>query len=40
MGIKPRKKDGGIDMNDYPIIEQHEGGGIILAKLDELINFV
>ncbi len=39
MGIKPRKKDGGIDMNDYPIIEQHEGGGIILAKLDELINW-
>lgn len=39
MGVKARKKDGGIVMDDYPIIESHEGGSIILASLDSLVNW-
>jgi NADH-quinone oxidoreductase subunit B len=37
MGIIKKKQD--IEINDYPIIESHEGGSIILAKLDDLVNW-
>lgn len=36
MGIK-KKSDFG--KNDYPIIAEYEGGGIILANLDALLNW-
>jgi NADH-quinone oxidoreductase subunit B len=37
MGI--RKKKDPFYINDYPIIEEHAGGGIISAQLDALINW-
>jgi len=37
MGIIKKKQD--IEINDYPILESHEGGSIILAKLDDLVNW-
>jgi NADH-quinone oxidoreductase subunit B len=36
MGVK-KKND--IENNEYPIVEVYEGGGIMLAKLDALINW-
>jgi NADH-quinone oxidoreductase subunit B len=39
MGVKPRKKDGGLVMDDYPIVAEYEGGSIILAQFDKLINW-
>lgn len=36
MGIN-KKSD--FDKNDYPIIAEYEGGSIILAQLDKLINW-
>jgi NADH-quinone oxidoreductase subunit B len=36
MGIN-KKKD--IEKNEYPIVAEYEGGSIILAKLDALINW-
>jgi len=37
MGIIKKKQD--IEINDYPILESHEGGSIMLAKLDDLVNW-
>lgn len=37
MGIKNKKSDFG--KNDYPIIAEYEGGSIILAQLDALVNW-
>jgi NADH-quinone oxidoreductase subunit B len=36
MGMK-KKSD--IEKNDYPIVEKYEGGAIMLAQLDALINW-
>ncbi len=36
MGIKTKKD---ILKNDYPIVAEYEGGSIVLAKLDDLINW-
>jgi len=36
MGVKSKKE---FEVNDYPILEEYEGGSIILAKLDDLINW-
>ena len=37
MGIIKKKQ--AFDVNDYPVLESHEGGSIILAKLDDLVNW-
>jgi NADH-quinone oxidoreductase subunit B len=39
MGITKKKQKDPFKVNDYPYIEEHEGGGIILAKLDEVVNW-
>jgi len=36
MGIKTKKE---FEVNDFPIIEQYEGGSIILTQLDALLNW-
>jgi NADH-quinone oxidoreductase subunit B len=36
MGISSKKE---FEKNDYPIIAEYEGGGIILAQLDALVNW-
>ena len=36
MGIK---KNDGFGTNDFPIIEQYEGGSIILTQLDAIVNW-
>lgn len=36
MGIKTKKE---FEMNDFPILEQYEGGSIILTQLDALLNW-
>jgi NADH-quinone oxidoreductase subunit B len=36
MGIK---KDKEFEKNDFPILEQYEGGSIILTQLDALVNW-
>ncbi|MFZ4706655.1 MAG: NADH-quinone oxidoreductase subunit B [Bacteroidales bacterium] len=36
MGIKKNKE---FETNDFPIIEQYEGGSIILTQLDALLNW-
>jgi NADH-quinone oxidoreductase subunit B len=36
MGVKSKKE---FEVNDYPILEEYEGGSIILAKLDDLLNW-
>ena len=35
MGVKSKE----FEANDYPILAEYEGGSIILAKLDDLINW-
>ncbi len=37
MGIIKKKQD--IEVNDYPPVELHEGGSILLTKLDDLVNW-
>ncbi len=39
MGIGKKKTKEEFYANDYPIISEHEGGGIMLAKLDALVNW-
>ena len=39
MGITKKKQKDPFTVNDYPYIEKHAEGGIILAKLDEVINW-
>jgi NADH-quinone oxidoreductase subunit B len=36
MGIKTKKE---FEMNDFPILDQYEGGSIILTQLDALLNW-
>ena len=36
MGIKKNKE---FEVNDFPILEQYEGGSIILTQLDALVNW-
>jgi len=36
MGVKSKKE---FEKNDYPVLQEYEGGSIILAKLDDLINW-
>ncbi len=36
MGIKNKKE---FEKNDYPIIAEYEGGGIMVAQLDALVNW-
>ena len=36
MGIKTKKE---FEANDFPILEQYEGGSIILTQLDALLNW-
>ena len=36
MGVKSKKE---FEANDYPILAEYEGGSIILAKLDDLLNW-
>jgi NADH-quinone oxidoreductase subunit B len=36
MGIKTKKE---FETNDFPILEQYEGGSIILTQLDALLNW-
>jgi NADH-quinone oxidoreductase subunit B len=38
MGIG-KKKDKSFEINDFPIIEKIEGGNIMLASLDSLVNW-
>jgi NADH-quinone oxidoreductase subunit B len=37
MGITSSKKE--FEKNDFPILEQYEGGSIILTQLDALVNW-
>jgi NADH-quinone oxidoreductase subunit B len=37
MGITSTKKE--FEKNDFPILEQYEGGSIILTQLDALVNW-
>jgi NADH-quinone oxidoreductase subunit B len=37
MGITTSKKE--FEKNDFPILEQYEGGSIILTQLDALVNW-
>ena len=37
MGITSAKKE--FEKNDFPILEQYEGGSIILTQLDALVNW-
>jgi NADH-quinone oxidoreductase subunit B len=37
MGVTTSKKE--FAKNDYPVLQEYEGGSIILAKLDDLINW-
>jgi NADH-quinone oxidoreductase subunit B len=39
MGIIGKKKDKSFEVNDYPVIEQVEGGNIMLASFDALVNW-
>ncbi len=39
MGINNKKPKDDFSVNDYPIIEEHAGGGIVLAQLDALVNW-
>ncbi|MCE1199557.1 MAG: NADH-quinone oxidoreductase subunit NuoB [Marinilabiliales bacterium] len=36
MGVKSKKE---FEKNDYPVLQEYEGGSIILAKLDDLLNW-
>ena len=36
MGITSKKE---FEKNDFPILEQYEGGSIILTQLDALVNW-
>jgi NADH-quinone oxidoreductase subunit B len=38
MGVKKKSKDD-FNVNDYPILEEHFGGGVVLAQLDALVNW-
>ena len=36
MGVKSKKE---FEKNDFPVLQEYEGGSIILAKLDDLLNW-
>jgi NADH-quinone oxidoreductase subunit B len=39
MGIIGKKRDKSFEVNDYPVIEKIDGGNIVLASLDSLLNW-